>query len=51
MIKVLLADDQRLVRAGFRSILDDEDDITVVGEAGDGERGGPARRELRPMSS
>ncbi|HEY0540295.1 MAG TPA: response regulator transcription factor [Actinoallomurus sp.] len=32
----MLADDQRLVRAGFRSILDGEDDITVVAEAGDG---------------
>ncbi|MCD7440032.1 response regulator transcription factor [Streptomyces lincolnensis] len=36
MIKVVLADDQRLVRAGFRSILEDEDDFEVVGEAGDG---------------
>jgi DNA-binding NarL/FixJ family response regulator len=32
----MLADDQKLVRAGFRSILDGEDDITVVAEAGDG---------------
>ena len=35
-IRVMLADDQKLVRAGFRSILDGEDDITVVAEAGDG---------------
>jgi DNA-binding NarL/FixJ family response regulator len=35
-IRVMLADDQRLVRAGFRSILDGEHDITVVAEAGDG---------------
>lgn len=36
MIRVLLADDQTLVRAGFRAILDSEDGIEVVGEAGDG---------------
>jgi DNA-binding NarL/FixJ family response regulator len=36
MIRVLLADDQPLLRAGFALILDAEDDITVVGEADDG---------------
>jgi DNA-binding NarL/FixJ family response regulator len=36
MIRLVLADDQNLVRAGFRSILDGEADITVVAEAGDG---------------
>ena len=36
MITVLLADDQALVRAGFRALLDAQDDICVVGEAGDG---------------
>jgi DNA-binding NarL/FixJ family response regulator len=36
MIRVLLADDQALVRAGFRALLDAQPDITVVGEAGDG---------------
>lgn len=36
MIQVLLADDQDLVRTGFRMILDEEDDIEVVGEAADG---------------
>ncbi|MEU5975771.1 response regulator transcription factor [Streptomyces sp. NPDC047315] len=48
MIKVLLVDDQRLVRAGFRSILEDEDDIQVVGEAGDGAEALAACRELGP---
>jgi len=36
MIRVVLADDQTLVRAGFRALLDAEADIEVVGEAGDG---------------
>jgi DNA-binding NarL/FixJ family response regulator len=47
-VRVLLADDQTLVRAGFRSILDDEDDIHVVGEAADGAAAVRAARELRP---
>lgn len=37
MIRVILADDQVLVRAGFRALLDSDDDIEVIGEAGDGE--------------
>jgi DNA-binding NarL/FixJ family response regulator len=37
VIKVLLADDQALVRAGFRALLDAQDDIDVVGEANDGD--------------
>ncbi len=37
MIRVLLADDQALVRAGFRALLNAEDDIEVVGEAADGD--------------
>ena len=36
MIRVLIVDDQHLVRAGFRAILEAQDDIRVVGEAGDG---------------
>lgn len=36
MIRVVLVDDQDLMRAGFRMILEAEGDITVVGEAGDG---------------
>ncbi|WP_433545362.1 response regulator [Streptomyces sp. CA-294286] len=47
-VRVLLADDQTLVRAGFRSILSDEDDIEVVGEASDGEQAVALARELRP---
>jgi DNA-binding NarL/FixJ family response regulator len=37
MIRVLLADDQTLVRAGFRALLDAQDDMSVVGEAVDGD--------------
>ena len=36
-ISVLLVDDHSLVRRGFRRMLEDEPDIVVVGEAGDGE--------------
>ncbi|WP_338702038.1 response regulator transcription factor [Streptomyces sp. Q6] len=39
MIRVALVDDQALMRAGFRALLDAEDGIEVVGEAGDGEEG------------
>ncbi|MFF0298187.1 response regulator [Kitasatospora sp. NPDC004615] len=48
MIKVLLADDQRLVRAGFRALLDAQDDLEVVGEADDGEQAVARAAELRP---
>jgi DNA-binding NarL/FixJ family response regulator len=37
VIRVLIADDQALVRAGFRALLDAQDDVEVVGEASDGE--------------
>lgn len=37
MIRILLADDQALVRAGFRALLDAQDDMKVVGEAIDGD--------------
>lgn len=48
MIRVVLADDQVLVRAGFRALLDAQGDIEVVGEAADGEQALRAVRELRP---
>ncbi|MFC4053629.1 response regulator [Actinomadura syzygii] len=48
MIRVMLADDQRLVRAGFRSILAGEDDIEVVAEVGDGREAVRVASELRP---
>jgi DNA-binding NarL/FixJ family response regulator len=48
MIRVLLAEDHALVRAGFRALLDDEDDITVVGEVADGAAAVEAARADRP---
>ena len=47
-VRVLLVDDQALVRAGFRVILESEDGIEVVGEAADGEEGVRRAAELRP---
>ncbi|MGA8725028.1 MAG: response regulator transcription factor [Acidimicrobiales bacterium] len=48
MIKVLVVDDQQLVRAGFRVILDAEPDVTVVGEASDGLAALQQNRDLAP---
>ena len=48
MIRVLLADDQALVRAGFRMLLESADDITIVGEAPNGGTAVELARELHP---
>src|ERR1044072_7272553 len=47
-ISVLLADDQAMLRGGFRMILESEPDIVVVGEAANGEQATAAARRLRP---
>src|SRR6202163_4508463 len=48
-ITILLVDDHSLVRRGFRRILEDEPDMAVVGEAGDGEEAVELARELKPQ--
>jgi DNA-binding NarL/FixJ family response regulator len=48
MIRVLIVDDQALVRAGFHAILDSRDDIEVAGEAADGQEAVTLARDLRP---
>jgi DNA-binding NarL/FixJ family response regulator len=48
VIRVLLVDDQPLIRSGFRALLDLEDDIEVVAEAADGSRGVALAREHLP---
>jgi DNA-binding NarL/FixJ family response regulator len=47
-ISVLVADDQVLVRRGFRMVLEIEPDLAVIGEAGDGEEAVAQARKLRP---
>lgn len=47
-IRVVLADDQEMVRTGFRLILDAQDDVTVVGEAPDGYRAVEVVSHTRP---
>jgi DNA-binding NarL/FixJ family response regulator len=48
-ITVLLVEDHSLVRRGFRRMLEDEDDIRVVGEASDGEEAVKLARSLKPQ--
>jgi len=48
VIRVVLADDQALVRGGFRSLLDARDDIDVVGEAADGHEAVALAKQHRP---
>ncbi|MGW0373564.1 response regulator [Streptomyces coeruleorubidus] len=48
MIRVLLVDDQPLIRSGFRALLDLEDDIEVVAEAADGAEGLALTRQYLP---
>jgi DNA-binding NarL/FixJ family response regulator len=47
-IRLLIVDDQELVRTGFRLFLETQDDLEVVGEAGDGREAVERARELRP---
>jgi DNA-binding NarL/FixJ family response regulator len=48
VISVLIADDQPLIRVGFRMVLDSHADIDVIGEAGDGHEAVSQARELQP---
>ena len=48
MIRTLIVDDQSMIRVGIRAILESQDDITVVGEAENGQLGVDRARSLRP---
>ena len=48
MLRLLIADDQPLMRAGFRAVLEATGEMVVVGEASDGEEAIRGARELRP---
>ena len=48
VVRVLLVEDQALVRAGFKLVIDSQDDLVVVGEAGDGLTGVREAERLRP---
>jgi DNA-binding NarL/FixJ family response regulator len=47
-VRIVLADDQALVRAGFKLILEAEEDLEIAGEAGDGEEAVDVARRVRP---
>ena len=47
-VRILIADDQALVRAGFKMILDAEDDLDVIGEASDGAQAVAMANDLEP---
>ena len=47
-VRILIADDQELVRAGLRMLIDAEDDLEVAGEAADGEQAVHSAKRLRP---
>ena len=51
MIRVVVVDDQELVRAGFRAILETQPDLTVVGEADNAHRPSASAPQHAPMSS
>jgi YesN/AraC family two-component response regulator len=50
MIRVVLVDDQALIRSGIRALLDAEDDIEVVAEAADGQQGSRWSASTGPTS-